>query len=560
MRLSFNRLEDILFAQGSITKEQHEQIRKYIIDNKISSAVAITELKIMDLNEIYRAIAVALKVEFVPISDRYSSINDKVVSLVSENICKAFCVLPWELDEKGNLKLLIENPQNTVALKEVQDWTGKKIIPVMAIGKQLKNIIELYFKSKHEREKMRSLTQNTAELTSVVIPENITDGTGPIVEFINMLLDRASYTKASDIHIKPNEKDVRIRMRIDGELREIIRVNSSALNTIISRIKVLSNLNIAEKRIPQDGAYTYKGKDCLLELRVSILPSLYGESCVMRVIDKNAVEYDFSKLGMSSEDESVFRKMISRPDGLILVTGPTGSGKSTTLYTALRELNKPSVNIITVEDPVESPVKDISQVQVNAPVGLDFSAALRSILRHDPDIIFIGEIRDGETAQIAVRSSITGHLVLSTLHTNDAISAVMRLCDMGIEKYLVTSALSGVVAQRLLKRVCPECSEDHAISKEESEISGLPVGTVTKIGRGCMKCGNTGYSGRIAIYEFVKVTKELRKAILDGVTMDELTETAKRQGMISLKDSCKELLLNGITSYKEAVRVIYAKE
>ena len=560
MKLSINRLEDILLAQGEITKEQHTMVRKYIMENKISSTVAITDLKIKDINGIYRVVADALGVEFVPIIDRYSRLSDEVIALIPENTCKAFCVLPWELN--GNvLKLLIDNPQNTTAIREVQDLTGKKVVPVMAVGKQLKNIIEYYFKNKHEKEQMLSLTKQGIESSGVVkMAESFTDGTGPIVEFINLLLERASLTKASDIHIKPNENDVRIRMRIDGELREIARVDKNSLNTVISRIKVLSNLNIAEKRIPQDGAFTYRGKNCLLELRVSILPSLFGESCVMRVIDKKGVDYDFSGLGMSDEDETVFRKMINRPDGLILVTGPTGSGKSTTLYTALKDLNKPSVNIITVEDPVESPVKDINQVQVNSQVGLDFSAALRSILRHDPDIIFIGEIRDNETAQIAVRSSITGHLVLSTLHTNDALSAIMRLCDMGIEKYLVTSSLSGVVAQRLLKRVCPECSVDHRITEDESRMTGLPVGTVTKIGRGCMNCGNTGYSGRIAIYEFVLITKELRKAILEGVTMDELYDIAKGQGMISLKDSCKELLLNGITSCKEAVRVIYAKE
>ena len=560
MKLSINRLEDILLAQGKINKEQHARIRKHIMENRISSAVAINDLKIMDYNGIYRVVAEALGVEYVPIGDRYGSLDEKVIALLPERTCKAFCVLPWKVE--GNvLKLLIENPQDSVALKEVRDFTGMKVIPVMAIGKQLKNIIEHYFNQKHEKEKMLSLTKQTVEsVATAITPETLTDGTGPIVEFINMLLERAALTKASDIHIKPNEKDIRIRMRIDGELREVARVEHIALNTIISRIKVLSNLNIAEKRVPQDGAFTYKGKDCLLELRVSILPSLFGESCVMRVIDKNAAEYDFSLLGMSDEDEGVFRKMINRPDGLILVTGPTGSGKSTTLYTALRELNRPAVNIITVEDPVESPIKDINQVQVNSQVGLNFSAALRSILRHDPDIIFIGEIRDNETAQIAIRSSITGHLVLSTLHTNDALSAVMRLCDMGIEKYLVTSALSGVVAQRLLKRVCPECSEDHKITENESRLTGLPVGTVTKVGRGCMNCGNTGYSGRIAIYEFVLVTKELRKAILSGATMDELLEIAREQGMISLRDSCKELLLNGITSCKEAVRVIYAKE
>lgn len=560
MKLSFNRLEDILLAKGYINKEQHNEIREYIKQNKISSAVAISSLEIMNYNDIYSAIAEIMGVEFVSIADSYNLLDDKVISLVSEDICRAFNILPWALED-GKLKILIENPQNTAAIKEVKDWTGKEIVPVMAVGKQLKNIIDHYFNNRREKEKMRSLVNQGTEVNNVAsAAESFADGTGPIVEFINMLLEQAANSKASDIHIKPNETDVNIRMRIDGELREIMRVNIAALNTIISRIKVLSNLNIAERRIPQDGAFTYKGKECFLELRVSILPSLFGESCVLRVIDKTGADYDFSKLGMNYDDERIFRKMIERPDGLILVTGPTGSGKSTTLYTALKELNKPSVNIITVEDPVESPMRDINQVQVNSQVGLDFSASLRSILRHDPDIIFIGEIRDSETAHIAVRSSITGHLVLSTLHTNDALSAIMRLCDMGIERYLAASSLSGVVAQRLLKRVCPECSENYVLNEDEAAVSGLPAGTVTKIGKGCMSCGHTGYSGRIAIYEFVLITKEIRKAILSNKTSDELLEIAKEQGMITLKDSCRELILNGITSYREAVRVIYAKE
>lgn len=560
MKLSFNRLEDILLAKGYINKEQHNEIREYIKQNKISSAVAISSLEIMNYNDIYSAIAEIMGVEFVSVADSYNLLDDKVISLVSEDICRAFNILPWALED-DKLKILIENPQNTAAIKEVKDWTGKEIIPVMAVGKQLKNIIDHYFNNRREKEKMRSLVNQGTEVNNVAsAAESFADGTGPIVEFINMLLEQAAGLKASDIHIKPNENDVNIRMRIDGELREIMRVNIAALNTIISRIKVLSNLNIAERRIPQDGAFTYKGKECFLELRVSILPSLFGESCVMRVIDKTGTDYDFSKLGMNYDDERIFRKMIERPDGLILVTGPTGSGKSTTLYTALKELNKPSVNIITVEDPVESPMRDINQVQVNSQVGLDFSASLRSILRHDPDIVFIGEIRDSETAHIAVRSSITGHLVLSTLHTNDALSAIMRLCDMGIERYLAASSLSGVVAQRLLKRVCPECSEDYILNEDEAAVSGLPVGTVTKIGKGCMSCGHTGYSGRIAIYEFVLITKEIQKAILSNKTSDELLEIAKGQGMITLKDSCRELILNGITSYREAVRVIYAKE
>lgn len=560
MKLSVNRLEDMLLSQGLISNEQHEKIREYILKNKVSSTVAITKMGIMDINSIYRAIAKVLKVEFIAIGDQYSSLKKETIALVSENICKAFCVLPWKV-EGNELKLLIENPQDTAALKEVRDWTGLKVVPVMAVGKQLKNVIEVYFEKKRTDDTMQILAKQASDNATVAsVSENFADGVGPMVEFINILLEEAAAKKASDIHIKPNENDVRIRMRVDGELRDVTRVPIKSLNTIISRIKVLSDLDISEKRIPQDGAFTYKGKTCYLELRVSILPSLFGESCVMRVIDKKGTDYDLSVLGMSDEDELIFRKMIERPDGLVLVTGPTGSGKSTTLYTALKELNIPEVNIITVEDPVESPVKDINQVQVNSKVGLDFAAALRSILRHDPDIIFIGEIRDSETAQIAVRSSITGHLVLSTLHTNDAMSAVMRLCDMGIEKYLVTSALTGVVAQRLLKRVCPECSVNHTVTEEESKITGLPVGTVTKEAKGCLNCGNTGYSGRVAIYEFVLVTKELRSAILSGKSNDELIDIAKKQGMVSLKDSCQELLLNGITSIREATRIIYAKE
>lgn len=560
MKLSVNRLEDILLSQGLISNEQHEKIREYILKNKVSSTVAITKMGIMDINSIYRAIAKVLKVEFVAIGDQYSSLKKETIALVSENICKAFCVLPWKV-EGNELKLLIENPQDTAALKEVRDWTGLKVVPVMTVGKQLKNVIEVYFEKKRTDDTMQILAKQASDNATVAsVSENFADGVGPMVEFINILLEEAAAKKASDIHIKPNENDVRIRMRVDGELRDVTRVPIKSLNTIISRIKVLSDLDISEKRIPQDGAFTYKGKTCYLELRVSILPSLFGESCVMRVIDKKGTDYDLSVLGMSDEDELIFRKMIERPDGLVLVTGPTGSGKSTTLYTALKELNIPEVNIITVEDPVESPVKDINQVQVNSKVGLDFAAALRSILRHDPDIIFIGEIRDSETAQIAVRSSITGHLVLSTLHTNDAMSAVMRLCDMGIEKYLVTSALTGVVAQRLLKRVCPECSVNHTVTEEESNMTGLPVGTVTKEAKGCLNCGNTGYSGRVAIYEFVLVTKELRSAILSGKSNDELIDIAKKQGMVSLKDSCQELLLNGITSIREATRIIYAKE
>jgi type IV pilus assembly protein PilB len=458
------------------------------------------------------------------------------------------------------------NPRDRVAINEVERWTGKKVIPVFTNGEQLADVVEYYYSEKKIKKDIESLAKLTGDIDYETLSNEemniLASGTtsSPTVKLINMLFETAAIYRASDIHIKPNENFVRIRMRIDGELREIANPPISSLSAIISRIKVMSELNIAEKRKPQDGACTYKTDKYFLEFRVSILPSLYGESCVMRVIDKKQKEYDFASLGLSESDEKTLKHMINRKDGLVLVTGPTGSGKTTTLYTSLRHLNKPNINIITCEDPVESPIEGINQIQINAAVGLDFAAALRSILRHDPDIILIGEIRDTETAQIAVRSSITGHLVLSTLHTNDAISAIMRLNDMGVDRFLIASSLAGRVAQRLLKRVCPHCCEDHPLSKEEAEIIGLPEGTITKIGKGCVSCGNTGNSGRVAIYELVKVTREIREMISNGSTVDEITELAVEQGMVTLKDSCRAALLSGITSYKEAIKIIFAND
>ena len=565
MTSALKNIDGLLLAKKAITASQYEEIQKYKIEHKVLSPDAIISLKIMDYDDIHRFLAKLLGVEYVSIRSRYKDIDDETIALITEDIAKNYNVFPWKL-EGGKLQLLMENPKDEVAKAEVSRWVGKDIVPVFTNGQQLRDVIDYYYNEKKLKKDIESLANLTGDidfnsLSSEEVSILTSDSQkSPTVKLLNMLFETAAIYKASDIHIKPNEKIVRIRMRVDGELREIATPPINSLSAIISRLKVLSDLNIAEKRIPQDGAFTYKTDKHFLEFRVSILPSLYGESCVMRVIDKNQKEYDFSALGLSEHDEKIFKSMINRKDGLILVTGPTGSGKTTTLYTALRHLNKPNVNIITVEDPVESPIEGINQVQVNSAVGLDFSAALRSILRHDPDIILVGEIRDTETAQIAVRSSITGHLVLSTLHTNDAISAIMRLNDMGVDRYLIASSVSGCVAQRLLKRVCPSCAEKYVLNDEEAELLGLPTGTVTQIGRGCMVCGNTGYSGRIAIYELVKMTREIKEKIVSGASIDEISDLAKEQGMITLKDSAREAILNGITSYKEAIKVIFAND
>ena len=566
MNSALKNIDGLLLAKRVITQQQYDEIQKYKAEHKVLSIDAVIALKISDFDGIHKMLAEILGVEYISIRSHLKDIDESVINLLPENMVKDYNIFPWRLRSQSELELLMGNPRDKVAINEAERWTGKKIIPVFTNGEQLTDVVEYYYSERKVKKDIESLAKLTGDIDydSLSAEEMNILATGsdssPTVKLLNMLYETAATYKASDIHIKPNEEFVRIRMRIDGELREIASPPISSLSAIISRIKVMSELNIAEKRVPQDGAFTYKTDKFFLEFRVSILPSLYGESCVMRVIDKKQKEYTFNALGLSPEDEKTFKHMINRKDGLVLVTGPTGSGKTTTLYTALRHLNKPNINIITCEDPVESPIEGINQIQINSAVGLDFAAALRSILRHDPDIILIGEIRDTETAQIAVRSSITGHLVLSTLHTNDAISAIMRLNDMGVDRFLISSSLSGCIAQRLLKRVCPHCAENHVLNAEESEVIGLPEGTITKIGRGCVTCGNTGYSGRIAIYELVKITRELRDAITAGASIEAITDLAREQGMVTLQDSCRQALLNGITSYKEAIKVIFAND
>lgn len=563
---ALKNIDGLLLAKKMITNEQFDEIQRYKAEHRVLSIDAVIALKIADYDGIHKMLADILGVEYISIKNHFKDIDDATIEAIPENLSKDYNVLPWKIKNDKEIELLMGHPRDKVAINEVERWTGKKVIPIFTNGEQLSDVVNYYYSEKKIKKDIESLAKLTGDIDYDSLSNeelnmlSSNSSSSPTVKLLNMLFETAAIYKASDIHIKPNEKVVRIRMRIDGELREIANPPISSLSALISRIKVMSELNIAEKRKPQDGACTYKTDKYFMEFRVSILPSLYGESCVMRVIDKNQKEYSFSSLGLSETEEKTLRHMINRRDGLVLVTGPTGSGKTTTLYTALRFLNKPNINIITCEDPVESPIEGINQIQINAAVGLDFAAALRSILRHDPDVILIGEIRDTETAQIAVRSSITGHLVLSTLHTNDAVAAIMRLNDMGVDRFLIASSLAGCVAQRLLKRVCPHCAEEHILSEEEAEVIGLPEGTITKIGKGCISCGNTGNSGRIAIYEMVKITREMKDLITKGGSVDEITDLAKEQGMVTLKDSCREALLNGIVSYKEAIKIIFAND
>lgn len=380
----------------------------------------------------------------------------------------------------------------------------------------------------------------------------------PIIKFVNLVFSNAIKGRASDIHIQPCESEVRVRFRIDGILYDMYTAPKHAQNAIISRIKVMSSLDVAEKRLPQDGRIKVRGQTGELDVRVSIVPSNFGEQVTMRLLDKQATMVSIDSIGIPDEINQSFKELISRPQGVFLVTGPTGSGKTTTLYAALGYINTPDKNILTVEDPVEYVMQGIGQIQVNPKIGLTFAKTLRSFLRQDPDIIMVGEIRDAETAEIAIQAALTGHLVFSTLHTNDAASGITRLLDMHVEPYLLTSSLSGIVAQRLVRKVCPHCRQVYKPNDFErtmlKQFTGSPD-TVTYRGAGCDACVNTGYMGRIGVFEFLPVTTHIRQMIQGQVSSDHLKEQAKREGMKTLREDGIAKAAAGITSLSEVIRV-----
>ena len=381
----------------------------------------------------------------------------------------------------------------------------------------------------------------------------------PIVQLVKSMIEQAVRQRASDIHIEPMEKQVRIRYRIDGALYEKQVYSYRILPAIVARIKIIGGMDIAEKRKPQDGRITQIVDRMEYDIRVSVLPTVYGEKIVMRLTSKTALTKEKSQLGFSPEEMKVFDHILSNPHGILLVTGPTGSGKSTTLYTALSELNSEDVNIITVEDPVEANIDGINQVQTNNKANLTFASALRSILRQDPDIIMIGEIRDTETAAIAVQASITGHLVVSTLHTNSAASTITRLADMGIEPYLIADSTVGIIAQRLVRRLCPSCKVEYIPDAEERELLNIKEDEPVKIYKpcGCSLCDNTGYKGRIGVYEIMEVTHDLKYIIARGGNADEIKECALKEGMSTLRMSATRYVMQGITSVSEMKKVSF---
>ena len=557
MKKSNVKLGELLLYSNKITKEQlNSALEEQKATGKKLGEVLVNDGYVTD-NDIMEILEFQLGIPHVDL-EKYL-IKPEIVLEIPENIARRYDLIA--IDKKNNyLIVAMADPLNFFAIDDMKIFTKFEIQPVIAPREIIQKNIDKFYR-KESTEKMLKEFKASYEISNaddLEEDELLEVASAPIVKLINSIVEQAVDMRASDIHIEPYAEDIRVRFRIDGDLHEIMRLSSSSLSAIVTRIKIIGKMNIAEKRIPQDGRVETKINGKEIDIRISTIPTVYGEKIVLRLLDRSNFMFSKSELGFNERNLKAFDKILTQPYGIILVTGPTGSGKTTTLYATLKELNEIEKNIITVEDPVEYKLDGINQVQVNPKAGLTFASGLRSILRQDPDIIMVGEIRDSETAEIAVRAAITGHLVLSTLHTNDSASSVVRLIDMGIEPYLVSSAVIGVISQRLVKELCPDCKVPYEASYSEKSLLGLDTNENITLYRpkGCNKCNN-GYKGRRAVHEIMIVNESIRQLIDDGANIDELRIVAEKQGMISLLRDSVNLALNGQTTVEEVLRAGY---
>lgn len=558
------RLGDILVQAGKITQIQLvEALRKQAMQGKRLGEILLEE-DLVNEDDILAVLEIQLGIKRVKLD--YIEYQEEAIRKVPENLCKQHNIMPFKIED-NNIHVAMSDPYNIIVVDDIRLITGLKTVKYLASESDIKKAIESKYKKQYAEKVAQDLVaeEKANELDNKKqdqFGESEETKDAPVVKLVNTIIGNAVILKASDIHIEPFEDIVRIRARVDGQLQKMLEIPKNSHNSLVTRIKILANLNIAEKRVPQDGRILTRVNGKEVDLRVSVLPTINGEKVVIRILARNVELIDKQKLGMRNDDLVKLNSILSNPYGIILVTGPTGSGKSTTLYAVLSELNTIQQNIITVEDPVEFSINGINQVNVNVKTGLTFASGLRSILRQDPDVIMVGEIRDGETAEIAVRASITGHVVLSTLHTNDAPSTVARLVDMGIEPYLISTSVTGIIAQRLVRKNCPKCSVWYDAKEREKEILGVNYNDELRLkkGDGCPFCNGTGYKGRVGIYEILDINKEVREVISSGRNSDEIRDSAIKNGMKTLRDACVEHVLEGITTIEELMRVAFLKE
>lgn len=502
------------------------------------------------------ALAQGMSLPFVDLNEY--QVDKEVISMVPDDLCRRNQLLPLSI-VNGRITVAMANPKNFAAIDDVSASTGMPVIPMVAMPSQVKDAINRYLRANAELTELSHEIAATAK-KEVDLESDSGEDASPVARFVSLLINQAIDDHCSDIHIEPQEDGLLVRYRIDGVLHVFQKAPKAMTQGVISRIKVMSDMDIGERRKPQDGRITVKHNGQKVDLRVAALPTVWGEKIAMRILSTPSGNLKVEDLNFSQRNFDVFSKAYNRPYGLVLVTGPTGSGKSTTLYATLGDVAKPEINIITVEDPVEFRMRGINQVQVNNKAGMTFAAALRSILRADPDVVLIGEIRDQETANIAIEASLTGHLVLSTLHTNDAPSAVTRLTEMGVEPFLLSSSLAAVMAQRLARRLCKKCKRQDTATEAELRTLGVPHMPDTPLPTiwrpvGCRECANTGYSGRVAIQQVMGVDSTMEDLIARGATSIDIDKAAKEQGMTTLRKDGWQKALQGITSVEEVLRV-----
>jgi type IV pilus assembly protein PilB len=558
------RIGELLVKENLLSAEQLRRAREESRATGGRLGAQITKLGYLDENELTDFVAKQYGVPSINLDE--FEIETAVIQLIPEDVAIKHTVIP--VNRAGStLILATADPSNIFAIDDIKFLTGYNIQPVVAAEDAIRRAVDRYYdKSSSLEDVMGDFDDSDIDLIHGEDDVDVGElakasEDAPVVKLVNLILTDAVKKGASDIHIEPYEKSFRVRYRIDGVLYEVMKPPLKLKNAITSRLKIMAELDIAERRLPQDGRIKLKmGRGKEMDFRVSVLPTLFGEKVVLRLLDKSNLQLDMTKLGFETDQLRVFQSSIHQPYGMVLVTGPTGSGKTTTLYSALSELNKTSENLSTAEDPVEFNLPGINQVQMHEEIGLNFAAALRSFLRQDPDIIMVGEIRDFETAEIAVKAALTGHMVLSTLHTNDAPSTVNRLLNMGIEPFLVASSVNCIVAQRLARRVCDECKEtDPEVSTDQLLEAGLAPDLVKKVvpvkGRGCRVCSETGFKGRVAVYEVMELKEELKEFVLNGASALELKREAGRLGMQTLRQSALRKLAEGITTLGEVFRV-----
>ncbi len=560
------QLGELLVSAGSITRDQLEDALRLQKQSKDRIGTVLINNGFITEQKLIEVLQMQLGIEYIDLTK--TAIPTEMAQVIPKAIAQQYQIVPIKV-VKDELFLAMSDPLNFYAIEEARLASRRRIVPLVATRAGVEHAIQILYSSEGAAKAIADMkreaaangdAQEAADNAFVANQLGEDTASAPTIRLVNSILERAVTERASDIHLEPRENLMQVRMRIDGLMRNIFTVPKDVQSSVISRLKIMCGLDIAERRIPQDGRFNVRVKDKDIDLRVSTLPTVYGEKLVARLLDKSGGRVSKEAVGLSGPDLDKYDAMLRNRNGVLLLVGPTGSGKTTTMYAMINELNTPEVNMVTLEDPVEYNIDGVNQVQINEKTGMTFANGLRAILRQDPDIIAVGEIRDGETAEIAMRSAITGHVVLSTIHTNDAVGTIDRLRDIGVEPYVIASALKGVISQRLVRRVCPNCSGTYRPDADELAALGLEEETdlVLHRGAGCPECYNSGYRGRIAVFEMLPINHTVRRLIYEQRGRDAIESELKRpeNGFVSLRDNALRLMREGVTTSEEVLRIV----